>query len=121
MGYRKLPPFNWEKLDTMLMFQAGRFLCAEELGVSEDTVEKNIKNKYNMTFREYQAKRAEKIVLKLKQTIVKKALNGDNTSLIFCLKNMGGWVDRPVDKVLKEELEQAEQQLDVLELCNGKK
>lgn len=94
---RKLnvPEFNWEKLDTMLMFQAGKFICSEELGVSEDTIDRRIKERYSCTFTEYRARRSEKIVLRLKQKMIQKALEGDNTCLIFVLKNIGGWSDNP--------------------------
>jgi IS30 family transposase len=96
MAYKKrTEKFNWEKLDTMLMFQAGKFLCSTELGVSEDTIEREIKKKYKCGFTEYRARRSEKIVLKLKQKMIQKALDGDNVCLIFVLKNIGGWSDNP--------------------------
>ena len=107
MAYvKKKPVFNWDKLDSMLMFQAGKFLCSEELGLSEDTIERRIKAKYNCTFLEYRQKRSEKIVLRLKQKMIQKALDGDNVALIFCLKNLGGWSDSPDDKTIQnDELE----------------
>lgn len=92
MGKQK--PFSWDKLDVSLEYQASKGVCADRLEVSEDTIDNRIKKKYNMTFTEYKKKRTEHMAMRLKDTIIKKALKGDNVCLIFSLKNLSDWVDR---------------------------
>ena len=85
---------DWSKLDGMLMFDASKGVCASEFSVSEDTIERAIKKKYKITFSEYKRKQLDKTVLRLKQRMIKKALEGDNTCLIFTLKNISDWKDK---------------------------
>ena len=64
------------------------------MDVSEDTLERRIKEKHKCTFTEYADKMMAPIKLKLVQKALSKALDGDNTLLIFCLKNLCGWADK---------------------------
>jgi hypothetical protein len=94
---------DWSKLDGMLMFDANRPTCALELNISDDTLDRAIKKKYNMTFTEYKALHVGKTVLRLKQRMIKKALEGDNTCLIFSLKNISDWKDQPDKEIDKSD------------------
>jgi hypothetical protein len=87
--------FDWGKIETMLMFDASKSTCAIELGVSEDTIDRHIRKKHDMSFMDFKRLHLGKTVLRLKQKMIKKALEGDNTCLIFSLKNISDWKDQP--------------------------
>jgi hypothetical protein len=89
---------DWSKLEGMLIFDASKVACAMILGISADTIERRIKEKYNMNFTEYKKTHLETTVLRLKQRMIKKALDGDNTCLIFTLKNISDWKDQVENK-----------------------
>lgn len=93
MGRSKII-IDWTRLDSYLELKATKKSCALLLEISEDTIERNIKSKYGLTFTEYAEKRMEPIKLKLIQKALSKALDGENVLLIFCLKNLCGWGDR---------------------------
>jgi hypothetical protein len=94
---------DWSKLDGMLLFDANKPTCALELGISDDTIDRGIKKKFNMTFTEYKSLQLGKTVLRLKQKMIKKALEGDNTCLIFSLKNISDWKDQPDKEIDKSD------------------
>jgi methylphosphotriester-DNA--protein-cysteine methyltransferase len=77
--------FDWIRFDSILQFKPTKKTCAHLLEVSEDTIERRIKTKYKMTFTEYREMRMGNIKIKLAQKAISKALDGDNTMLIFCL------------------------------------
>ena len=85
---------NWAKLDSYLQLKASKKACAILLEVSEDTIERRIKEKHDCTFTDYAAVKFEPVKLKLVQKAISKAMSGDNTMLIFSLKNLCGWSDR---------------------------
>lgn len=90
------PPaeIDWEKLDMALQLGGSLEMVSGFLDVSEDTVEKYIRKEKGMGFREYRNRRMSSVRLKLIQKAQSKALDGDNTMLIFCLKNLCGWADK---------------------------
>jgi hypothetical protein len=94
MANRRTPPFDWEKLDAILRYKATIVDCSEMLDVSHDTVERNIKKKYDMTFTEYRDKKLTHTRLSLIQKALEQAKTGNTTMLIFCLKNLCGWSDK---------------------------
>jgi len=100
MGRKKID-IDWTQLDSYLQLKASKRTCALLIGVSEDVVEARIKEKYECTFREYAEKAISPVKLKLVQKALSKALDGDNTMLIFCLKNICGWADK-----IEQEIEQ---------------
>jgi hypothetical protein len=85
-----------------LQFNPSARICSDILGVSTDTIERNIKKKFNQTFTEYKIGKMEKTKLLLQQKAIQSALSGNNTMLIFCLKNLCGWADRPEDMETKD-------------------
>lgn len=94
MANRRTPEINWEKLQTLCRYDASINVCAQELDISHDTLERKIKAKYGLKFSEYKDQQLQYTVLKLKQKMLSKAFDGDNTCLIFSLKNLGKWTDR---------------------------
>ena len=77
--------------------------CAAFLDVHPDSVEKYIKKTYNCSFSEFREQNMVHTRFMLIRTAIKKAENGDNTMLIFCLKNLCGWRDNPEPEVREDE------------------
>jgi hypothetical protein len=86
--------FDWVRFDSYLQLRATKRQCAYLLGVSEKTIDRRVNQEKDMTFTEYAEAKFTGIKLKLVQKIVSKALDGDNTCLIFSLKNLCGWADK---------------------------
>lgn len=93
MGRNK-KEIDWSKLDGMLLYDASAWFCAAELGVSHDCLQDRIREEKNMTFSEYKKTKLERTAIRVKQKMITKALSGDNTCMIFVLKNIGDWSDR---------------------------
>jgi hypothetical protein len=85
---------DWEVLDAILQFGPTKGVCSDILGVSPDTIEARIKEEHGLTFTEYKDKRMGKVKIKLQQKALDMALKGHATMMIFCLKNLCGWVDK---------------------------
>lgn len=92
MGRPKVE-INWDKLDAMCQYKP--FLCdvSEYLGVSEDVIEKRIREEHNCTFSEYRNKKMWRTRFNLTEKAVGMAMAGNTTMMIFCLKNLCGWAD----------------------------
>jgi hypothetical protein len=58
------------------------------------TVEDTIKQTWGVTFREFRDKNMVHTRLGLQRKAIEKANSGDNTMLIFALKNLCGWSDK---------------------------
>lgn len=76
------------KLGPTLFATANYFEC------SVDTIENYTKKTYGVTFSDFREQKAEKTRYSLRQQAIDKALMGDSTMLIFCLKNYCGWSDK---------------------------
>ena len=85
---------DYSALDALLQFKVSCRFCAEYLGVSEDTIQRRIKEEHGMTFAEYHALKMERTAVKLQQKAIESALAGNNTMLIFALKNLANWADK---------------------------
>lgn len=68
--------------------------CAAFFKCSEDTIENRAKEFGYESFSDLRNKNMVHTRLMLVRSAVKKAENGDNTMLIFCLKNLCGWADK---------------------------
>lgn len=90
---------NWDDLRKYCEFRASKETCAYMLGLSEMTISRKIRQRYDLTFEEYR----EKVMSKIKVQLVNKALDmainkSDRTLLIFCLKNYCGFSDDEIGK-----------------------
>lgn len=94
----ELSDFDWGKLDGFLEYGATKKVAAAAIFVSEDTLERRIKEKFGLTFGEYRAEKSAVMALRLKQAIITNALKGNVVAQIFALKNVAGWTDK-VDNV----------------------
>jgi AraC-like DNA-binding protein len=61
---------------------------------SEDTIERQIKRDYGLTFAEFREKNMVHTRFALVRKAIQKATAGDNVMLIFVLKNLCKWKDR---------------------------
>ena len=89
----KNDPVNWSKLEGLCFYDAALAVCAKQLGISHDTIERAIRKKFNWTFSEYKKDIMLDTRLRLISKAISMALSGDRTMLIFCLKNVAGWGD----------------------------
>lgn len=85
---------DWDKLDILMQYKPSLIDAAELMGMKKTTLQDKIKEKDGCTFREYRVKKMAKTRTKLVQTALKQAYAGNSTMLIFCLKNLCGWVDK---------------------------
>ena len=67
--------------------------CCAFLEVGQDTVINYCKS-IGESFSSFRDKNMVHTRFTLIRTAIKKAENGDNTMLIFCLKNLCGWADK---------------------------
>jgi hypothetical protein len=85
---------NWEVLNGILQYGASLVDCAEMLDVSEDTIERKIKDQYAVTFKEYRDQKKSKMRMKLRQKQFEMALKGNVPLLIWLGKNELGQTDK---------------------------
>lgn len=94
------PPIeiNYSVLDALLQFKVKKNYVCEYLEISEDTLDRRLKRDHNMTFTEYHALRLQRTSVRLQKMAIEMAMGGKNTAMmIFCLKNIAGWCDDPID------------------------
>lgn len=87
-------PFSWDKLDGLLAYKSSLVICSSILEVAEKTIQNHIKRRYGQTFTEYADRRLSPTKVKLVSKAIEMAMSGNNTMMIFCLKNICKWADR---------------------------
>jgi|TARA_R100001086_G_scaffold105007_1_gene52753 hypothetical protein len=102
IDFNEVKHTDWAKLDAILQFTPSAEIAANILDVSIDTLERRIKEEKNCTFSQYAKQKMAPVKIRLIKKAIDKAMNGDNTMLIFCLKNLCGWSDRPMDIISAE-------------------
>ena len=85
---------TWRQLNKLLELKATRKICADILGVSQDTLKRRVEERYKKSFSEYKDQQLSTTKVKLQQKAIIMALGGDRIMLIFCLKNICGWSDK---------------------------
>ncbi len=93
MGRPKLE-INETQLKAIMRFNPTLKDVAAYFDCSEDTVERRCQEYGNCTFAEFRDKNMVHTRLSLVRKAVEKAEAGDNTMLIFSLKNLCGWRDK---------------------------
>jgi hypothetical protein len=96
-GNKKLIDFN--VLEALLQFKVSKVFVADYMGVSPDTIENRIREKYDMTYTELSNLRIQGTGHKLQQKAIEMALDGDGRMMQFALKNLSNWVDRVEQKI----------------------
>jgi hypothetical protein len=91
-------------LDALLQFKVTKRFCADYLKVSEDTIDRRIKEDHGMTFSEYQALRMGRTAVKIQQKIVELALKGNPKLLEVAAKYLAGWTEKSDLVILNTDL-----------------
>lgn len=86
---------DWKVLDTLMQFKVTKKFCAEYMNISEDTIDARLKSEFQLTFDQYRQERNQKMQLRLQSTAIEMALGKNTAMMIFCLKNLCGWSDKP--------------------------
>lgn len=89
--------FDWDKFDLILQFKPSKKTCADVMECSDETIDRRIKAKYDCSFMEYRDRKMGKIKLKLCQKAIEMSLSGNTAMMIFTLKNLCDWRDKPED------------------------
>lgn len=90
-----------DQLETFMRLKPTLADTAAFFKVGIQTVEDTIRRHYDLTFREFREQNMVHTRMMLIRTALGKAKGGDNTMLIFCLKNLCGWADK-MEQVLPE-------------------
>lgn len=85
---------NWEVLDAMLSLGAELIDCRDKLQMSDDTIQRRIKEKTGLTFSEYRKEKMAGIRQRLRQKQIDVALKGNVTMLIWLGKQYLGQVEK---------------------------
>ena len=86
--------FNWEILEAICQRGMKLAACEEKLGVSDDTINRRIREKFGCTFEAYRDKKQTTLRIRLIDKALELADQGNVTMLIFLLKNYCGFTDR---------------------------
>jgi hypothetical protein len=90
---------GWKLLDSLIVWSAHQAYIADELGISEDTLNRRIQEKHGCNFAEYRNKRKEKLRINIKKKQYEQAMGGNTSMLIWLGKNECGQSDRIEEKV----------------------
>ena len=85
---------DWRLLDSILQYGASLIDCSELLEMSEDSIQRKIKEESGQTFSEYRESKKSKIRMKLRQKQYEMAMNGNVALLIWLGKNELGQKDK---------------------------
>jgi hypothetical protein len=85
---------NLEQLKALMRLKPTQKDTAAFFECSEDTIDNVIKKNFKCTFSEFRDQNMVHTRFSLIRKAIQKAENGDNCMLIFCLKNLCGWVDK---------------------------
>lgn len=91
---RKFEEKDLEKLKQLMRLNPTLADTAAFFECGQRTVEDTIREHFDLTFREFRRQNMVHTRLSLVRKAVQKGEAGDNTMLIFCLKNLCGWADK---------------------------
>ena len=92
---KKRLKFDWDKFDSILQFKPTKEVCSDIMGVSEDVIERRIKEKFECTFMEYRTRKMGPMKIRIAQKVIQMALQGNVPCLIYASKVFLGWSDKP--------------------------
>lgn len=86
--------FDWKVLDSILQFGATLIDCSEMLKVSEDTIQKRIRELHDLKFSEYRNRKMSRMRVRLLQRQFDSAMSGNTALLIWLGKQHLGQSDK---------------------------
>jgi hypothetical protein len=118
--------FDWNIVDSVLSYGATMDMVSSALAnkgmyFRKETIAHRIKEKYGMTFADYRASKMVGVKIQLIQRALNLALTRSDAMLIFCLKNLVGWVDKPQEADTQKSLQNIEDIVKRLNVIKGEK
>lgn len=89
---------DFDQLKAFMRMNPTRADSAAFFSTSEDTIERRIKKETGLAFAAFREQNMVHTRMHLIRTALKRADNGSDTMLIFCLKNLCGWRDKQPDE-----------------------
>lgn len=86
---------QWGEVKGLCRVKFGAQECADFIGVSKDTLERRIKDRYKITFSQFRNAQLAHTKRSLAKKCIELGLEGDRVLLIFALKNINKWSDNP--------------------------
>lgn len=83
----------WQQVDSMCQIHCRKSEMCAILGVSEDTLERRIKEKFKISFADYFEQKASGGKMSLRRRQYTQAMDGNTTMLIWLGKNWLGQTD----------------------------
>lgn len=93
---------GWKLLDSLIIWSAHQEYIAEELGISADTLDRRLKERFGLNFAEYRDQKKEKLRINIRKKQYEKAMSGDNSMLIWVGKNECGQSDKHEEKSVQK-------------------
>lgn len=90
----KFKDFNWATFDNLCGIQCTKREIADVLEVSESTIERAVKRKFNMNYDDYYQQKASKGRISLRRKQYEVAQSGNVTMLIWLGKQYLGQADK---------------------------
>lgn len=78
-----------------MQFRPSLKQTAKFFGTSEDTISRAIKISENLSFIDFKNQYSANTKLRLMEKALEMAFGGNTTMMIFCLKNLCDWGDKP--------------------------
>lgn len=96
MAGRPPIPIDIDQLAKLMRFRPSKDDCAAFFKCSTQAIDAAIERAQGIGFKEFRDRNMVHVRFGLIQKAQELALQGDRTMLIFCLKNLCGWNDNPI-------------------------
>jgi AraC-like DNA-binding protein len=93
---------DWKVLDSILQFGATLIDCSEMCGMSDDSIQRKIRDEHGCTFTEYRNRKMSRMRVRLLQKQYESAMAGNTALLIWLGKQHLGQTDKAEDKITHE-------------------
>jgi hypothetical protein len=93
-GGRPTSEFNWDRLESLCQRAMNLADCSEIMQLSESTIQRRIREEYDLTFEAYKDKKMALTRLNLVEMALDRVKAGNITMHIFLLKNMCRMADK---------------------------
>ena len=104
---------DWEELDKLCVIQATRAEIACWFDVSEDTIDRHMKEKYGMSFAAYYEQKKGTGKISLRRKMFQMAIAGDRVMCIWLSKNYLGFADKQeIKQETKQEVTEVDRDFD---------